>query len=433
VNITFVLPDGLTLGGVTTWSVEMGRRLVERGAPAALIEHPSRYGRRLALELPPGLAVGDCTDQVHPNSVYLTAGHVIEGYLPVYRQFLPGIIIPNWSIGAYAACAALALENAPAVRVIGFAHTDEAAYYRWLAYYEPVIHQFVAVSQEIAARLVERLPQRAADVIIRPYAVDAAPGLKRAYSAPGRPLQLVYAGRLWERQKRVSDLARLAEALAGEGVDFRLRIIGEGDDSRGLRRKIQALASATRGRLTLENSLPPPEMAAAWRAADVFILVSEYEGTSIAMLEAMAQGCVPVVTEVSGVRAVLRPGYNGFLAPVGDMAAMARLVKSLAADRTQLAQLGANAHAAVRQSFSYEDYVAWFLELAGRVETMLPRPWPAGRPLLPPDLARITRAELGRAARGDRAEIRTLLVKLMTRPGLRWLYRYRGLGRKILG
>lgn len=43
-------------------------------------------------------------------------------------------------------------------------------------------------------------------------------------------------------------------------------------------------------------------MDAFWKGQDVFVNVSEYEGTSLSMLEAMGYGCVPVVTDVSGAR-----------------------------------------------------------------------------------------------------------------------------------
>ena len=92
------------------------------------------------------------------------------------------------------------------------------AIYDWLAYYEPIIHRSVAVSAEIAQKLTERIPHRAEHVVIRPYAVDV-PDISRrvGYSPTERPLRLVYAGRLSERQKRVSDLARLAELLNEAG------------------------------------------------------------------------------------------------------------------------------------------------------------------------------------------------------------------------
>lgn len=125
VSIIFVLPDGLTLGGVTTWSVEMCRRLTEMGHPVALVEHSAYYGPELDIDLPSEVCVVNCASLVHPPTERHIAGH-----MPAYRSALPGVFIPNWSFGTYAVCAAIATDTPAALRVIGFAHTEEPGYYQ---------------------------------------------------------------------------------------------------------------------------------------------------------------------------------------------------------------------------------------------------------------------------------------------------------------
>src|SRR5262249_22689299 len=86
----------------------------------------------------------------------------------------------------------------------------------------------------------------------------------------------------------------------------------------------------------------------------VFLSVSNFEGTSIAMLEAMGNGLVPVVTDVSGVRDVIDPGTNGWIAPVGDIPGLAGRVADLARDPGVLARAGGAAWEAVRSRYSLE-------------------------------------------------------------------------------
>ncbi len=420
-NIAFVLPSGLTLGGVTTWSVEMGQRLAQMGKSIALIEHVS-YGPRLNTDLPPKVQVVSCAGRMHPNSPALRVTDLAD-YLPAYHSQLPCIFVPNWSFGAYAACASIAETEPETLRVIGFAHTDEAEYYKWLTYYEPLIHRFVAVSQEIGVALADLLPHRAPDIVTRSYAVHVPDSLNREYSSLGEPLQLVYAGNLVERQKRISDLIRLVTALARESTNFQLRIIGDGRDREPLRRKIEALDRTIRARVKLEGSLNPEQMPKIWQSADICVLVSDYEGTSISMLEAMAHGCVPLVTSVSGTKAVIRQGVNGFSVPVGDMIKMARIIKQLDIDRARLARLGAAAHTDVQNHFSYPEYLRWFLATVDDVWAQPPRTWPAGRPLLPPELGKIEFADIWGLVRGSQSAAKTLLIKLARKPGMGWLYR----------
>ncbi len=186
-----------------------------------------------------------------------------------------------------------------------------------------------------------------------------------------------------ERQKRVSDLIRLTEALIERKVDFHLRLIGEGKDKESLFRAVQDLGPAAEKRVEFTGRVPAQQMADVWRTADICILVSEYEGTSIAMLEAMTEGCVPVITRVSGTSAVIEPGQNGYYVNVGDMAAMAETIQLLAQNRELLKDLGMNAYRTIDRNFSYPDYVGWFSSLCDELWELPPRAWLNERSLLP--------------------------------------------------
>lgn len=443
-NITFVLPGSLTLSGVTTWSVEMCRRLVANRRAVSIIKHVSAHAE-IEIALPSQVPVVECPNSTYPGSPHLTERDITHGYLPAYQNYLPATVIPNWSFGAYATYAAIAKKQPQALRLIGYAHADDPEYYNWLTYYEPIIHRFVAVSREIGEKLASLLPHRQADIVVKSYAVTAPKAVERSYSPPSQSLHLVYAGRISEHQKRVSDLVRLAQVLSNQQVNFKLRIIGEGADKDILRRNVEQLAPAVRQRIVLEDGLSPDRMPEVWQTADIFLLVSEFEGTSIAMLEAMAQGCVPVVTSVSGTQAVIKEGYNGFTVPVGEPETMAQIIQRLDANRSQLQELGHQAHQTVAAGYSYDDYITWFLALVDAVWCDAPRPWPANRPLLPlkrsgPELPELYQNVVSNLSGQDIARyvtlrrlIQALGFKLADRPGLRWLYRLRGWGHRLLG
>jgi hypothetical protein len=114
----------------------------------------------------------------------------------------------------------------------------------------------------------------------------------------------------------------------------------------------------------------------------VAVLVSAFEGAAVFMLEAMAQGCVPVVTRVSGAEAAIEHGTSGCISGVGELDAMADAIGALAADRGRLERMGRAAYAAA-QRFAYEPYVSWFAQLAQDVWRDPPRQWPRGRPTFP--------------------------------------------------
>lgn len=373
----FVLPDGHGLGGVTTWSIKMAGVLARDGHAATVLEHvnPSVPWREEAESAVPWR---QC-HAPHPGSARLAD---VDRYLPHYLDVLPSVLIPNYTHGAYAACAAASLRRPDAMRVLAFAHADQDYYYELLARYEPIATLLVAVSEEIGERLRVQFPHRRDDVRVRPYGIECAPTLQRAWSAAGRPLRLAYAGRLVTLQKRIADLARLAAELHGRGVDFALDVYGVGGERRTQRRLVAAAPAGAQARVRLRGRVPAAGMASIWRETDVVVLVSEYEGTSIAMLEAMAAGCVPVVTQVSGTRQAITDGGNGHIVPIGDMAAMAEAIAGLAADRGRLARMGRQAHARVREQYAIADYAAWFAALVAEAWRQPPRSWPRSVPLL---------------------------------------------------
>ena len=262
---------------------------------------------------------------------------------------------------------------------MGVCHADQLYYYALLAYYEPIIHKFLAVSHEIAERLKLLLPHRSADILMRPCGVHVPRFLKRKATDPRTPLRLTYAGRLAVTQKRITDLIELARCLVELNVDFQLRIIGDGIDEEVLKRSIVALDQPIRDRILLIGSVSPDGMRVQWRNSDVVILVSEYEGTSISMMEGMACGCVPVVTDVSGARGLVTDGISGFLIPVGDVEGMARRIKELDMNRERLAEMGKKAHASVLARCSYDEYLPAFLDLAKSSWDGPPRQWPKNR------------------------------------------------------
>src|SRR5215471_4566004 len=56
--------------------------------------------------------------------------------------------------------------------------------------------------------------------------------------------------------------------------------------------------------------------------ADLFLLPSEYESFGLAALEAMAAGIPVVSSNVGGLKEIIVPGENGYMANIGDIAQM---------------------------------------------------------------------------------------------------------------
>ncbi len=114
----------------------------------------------------------------------------------------------------------------------------------------------------------------------------------------------------------LSAFAHLARGAAGA----RLTFVGDGED----RAALEARARDSKLETVRVTGFLPPRAVADWlRAADVVAVGSFREGWSIALLEALACGKPVVSTDVSGARALVRDGENGFVLADRDPARFA--------------------------------------------------------------------------------------------------------------
>lgn len=239
-----------------------------------------------------------------------------------------------------------------AVPVVSVAHNDVGAYYEPLKHYGALVDCAVGVSGEILRRIVEECgvpPARARRIPYGVYTLPEALALARveASTAGGGPLRLGYIGRVVVEQKRVLEMAPLAAELGRRGVDFELHVVGDGEARGRLEEELRRLG--VEGRVKFWGWLAPDEVRRRLSELDVFLLMSDYEGLSVALLEAMGHALAPVVTEIrSGTGEVVRDGRSGFLVPVGDIDTFAERIERLSRDRRLLAALKRGAWEASR-------------------------------------------------------------------------------------
>ena len=119
--------------------------------------------------------------------------------------------------------------------------------------------------------------------------------------------------------------------------------------------------------------------------SDVCVLSSKAEGFSNSILEYMAAGRPPVVTDVGGAREAVTEGETGHIVAPGDEEALAARVAALLRDPEGARLMGERARRVVEQKFSCGAQLA---RVEGLYERLLRRPAPSG-----------ARAE----ARGERA------------------------------
>jgi N-acetyl-alpha-D-glucosaminyl L-malate synthase BshA len=158
--------------------------------------------------------------------------------------------------------------------------------------------------------------------------------------------------------KRVTDVIRIF-ARVRAGSDARLIMVGDGPDRTAAEEEARALGVHADVQFLgrIENVAP------LLAAADVFLLPSETESFGLSALEALACGVPVIASDVGGLPQVVRHGDTGFLAPVGDVDAMAEAARRLVDDPTLRATMGAAAAADARVRFSLDAIVAEYERL----------------------------------------------------------------------
>jgi glycosyltransferase involved in cell wall biosynthesis len=262
------------------------------------------------------------------------------------------LFIPNYLDFAYQ-LAARSRARGIASRCIGICHCDQENYYNLLTHYAPIIHSFIAVSPRCMKQLITLLPSRVDDIHLVPYGV-ATPRFQSATREHG-PLRLLYAGRLVRKQKRIFDLVEIVRELDRRGTDYSLSIVGVGPDRDQLTAELNCAP-----RVCFYPGVCHTEIAGVYQDHDVFLLPSETEGTSIALLESMAHGLVPVATRVSGSEDVIIDGCNGILCDVGDVRRMAEGIEALAGNESKRREMAALARETVARGYQMETQLSAF-------------------------------------------------------------------------
>jgi len=185
----------------------------------------------------------------------------------------------------------------------------------------------------------------------RPEAADSL-AARDALGLPADALVLGTLGRLTE-QKGQRVLLRAVAELAGTVPNVILFVAGVGP----LRDELEAEAA----RLGLSERVRflglRRDRDRLFAAMDVFVLPSNWEGLSLALVEALGTGRAVVATAVGGNPEVIQDGRTGLLVSPDDPHALAKALASLATDRQRRLDLGEVGAADARARFSIEQHV----------------------------------------------------------------------------
>ena len=310
-------------------------------------------------------------------SLHKPPGHGVWLYPKLYRlfkQLRPAIVhtrnlaaleaqVPAWAAGV-----PVRLHGEHG-RDISDLAGDNRRLQRVRRVYRPFVHQYFALSRDLASYLQDRVhvpPSRITQVYNGVDVTRFAPpqgGVR--VTIPGCPFDSPnhwLAGTVG-RMQQVKDQTNLARAfvlaLQQEPLlreRLRLVLVGEGP----LR---EECASILRAAGVLDLSWLPGErsdVADVMRGLDGFVLPSLAEGISNTILEAMATALPVIATDVGGNADLVVPGKTGEIVPSNDSSALARALVSMAMAPVRGREMGAAGRQRVQERFSLHAMVTTY-------------------------------------------------------------------------
>ncbi|HEX4265699.1 MAG TPA: glycosyltransferase family 4 protein [Verrucomicrobiae bacterium] len=355
-----LITGGLALGGSTTFLINFAGELVRRGVPVEVLsfekENPmaSDFERLRVPVL--------CLDDRH--MIYEDRLKII---LQNLARFQPTVVVSTLGPTSFEV-----LRYLPrGIFRIGMAQSHEPGIYKMMQGYAPWMDLAAMVSQTMK-QTADGIPEFAR-VAYLPYGVPINLDPEQPARDFTKPLRVLYLGRLYQEQKRVRLFPEILRPICDSGMPFHWTIAGAGPELNFLKANLKT--NSPNQTISFPGPVNYADVPALLKQHDIFLLASDYEGLPLSLLEAMAQGMVPVVSDLeSGLREVVDKS-SGLLVPINDTPGYARGIIHLHEYREELAAKSAAARSRVQQDFSVAAMTNRWLAVFPREKTTI-EPWP---------------------------------------------------------
>lgn len=379
-RLTFCTTDGANaFNGINAWLIRFLPALRARGHDARVLLFPwSRPEHCTTLPLLRNLGV-----PVEPIFPFRDTESAIRAILRHVRRSSPEVFVANMVVPALFAGRWIRDAGIPTIAML---HNDDAEYRALAQLFAGPDESFrasalVSISRHLV-HVAEPLP---AGLLARciPYGVPLPKN--RATWDGAEPLRLVYHGRIVQQQKRIIETVaacvRLARATGKVTADF----FGSGPDE-GLVREALARDDAG-GRVRFRGALSPVQVSDELRHHHVAVLLSDYEGLGLSILEAMAAGLVPVCFRTErGLPDLIDDDINGIFVDDREIGFDAAILQLLA-EPSRWQRLADQARQTVTRRFSEAAALDAWESLLSELVARAPRHRPPKRPgriVLPP-------------------------------------------------
>jgi phosphatidyl-myo-inositol dimannoside synthase len=211
----------------------------------------------------------------------------------------------------------------------------------------------VATQQEVAREQIRVLPwalDPQFEALLAPNGTASQPKdfpSGRVILATGRWVEA-------ERYKGMDTLITALPRLLTTWPDLQLVLAGSGDDRAWL--QDFAEKNGVERHVHFLSGLSNEELAACYRACEIFALPSRGEGFGLVYLEAMACGKPVIGGTHGGAPELIQDGVTGYLVPHGDPMQLATAIQTLLADPQHAREMGARGRQTVDHEYKFQNF-----------------------------------------------------------------------------
>lgn len=303
----------------------------------------------------------DRFDNVVPSCVHYREDNQFEVMKKMIDDIIGNLPCVIFSIASVALQAALIVKKLypEQIKVVMVIHSDTERIYRNVSNLIEGIDKVICISKKIEETCIRSygIPKDKLLYHVNPVLFEEKQ--PRQENICGR-LRVGFAARLTQLAKRTHLLPQVMDECFKRDLDVEFHIAGEGECFDLLRTYVEE--NHLEENVWLEGWIPPMGMADFWRCQDIYLNISDFEGMSLTMLEAMAYGAFPVATDVSGVRDVIDEGKNGMIVPVEKWLECVDKIAALDADRELLNQGSRYNMDSIREKCDATRYVDWLID-----------------------------------------------------------------------
>ena len=171
---------------------------------------------------------------------------------------------------------------------------------------------------EVLKRDIEKLGIKGEKISVFPMGVDESffrSSTNRGVNRMGQSFTIL-SNRQLQPIYNISLLVRAIPMVLKEEPNAKFIIAGIGSERENLERQVKDLN--IRSRVQFLGWVNHEEMPKFLSRADIYISTSLDDGTSVSLLEAMASGAFPIVTDIPSNREWISDGENGFLVSLDE-------------------------------------------------------------------------------------------------------------------